>query len=273
VSLVAAYGALVLVQAALVLVPGRPPRLLASRALGLTIPAGAMVVGVALARTRDGSDSLATIAAVATPLLAAGCGWARGWRVPVLPALGVVPLYWLAWTAQGTLAGDAAGVVLIAGAFLAATGIVAGLAPGRSLIAGLVLLVALDVFLVWGNHQVAPAMQSLADATPPAVTQGGHPLPSLQQIDFGPATMGWLDFAAPALLGLIVARKRQAAVATGVAASAWGLLLFVTSPIAATPPVIAGLLAARQRREGSRAGGTRLDPRQAASRREPVEAA
>src|SRR5436309_2182103 len=112
-GLVASYGALVAVQAGLVLVPGRPRRIVASRLLGLAIPAAALVVGVALARTAGG------------------------------------------------------------------------------------------------------------------------------------ATMGWLDFAAPALLGLLVARRRGAALATGLAGAAWGLLLFATSPIAATPPVLAGLAAGR----------------------------
>ena len=76
----------------------------------------------------------------------------------------------------------------------------------------------------------------------------GRPLPSLQQVDFGTITMGWLDLAAPALLGLLVTRRGRAAAATGLAAGAWGLLLIVTSPIAATPPVLAGLAAGRQRR-------------------------
>jgi hypothetical protein len=86
-------------------------------------------------------------------------------------------------------------------------------------------------------------MTALQAAVPPA--PAGRPLPELQQIDFGSATMGWLDFAAPALLGLLVVRRRTAALTTGVAAALWGLLLFVTSPIAATPPVLAGLLAGR----------------------------
>jgi hypothetical protein len=55
-------------------------------------------------------------------------------------------------------------------------------------------------------------------------------------VDFGSATMGWLDFAAPALLGLLVQRRAAAGVAVGVAAGLWGLLLFATSPIAATRP-------------------------------------
>jgi hypothetical protein len=89
-------------------------------------------------------------------------------------------------------------------------------------------------------------MNALQAAAPPTI---GRQLPSLQQIDFGDATMGWLDFAAPALLGLLVVKRLRAAVATGLTAGAWGLLLFVTSPIAATPPVLAGLVAGSGRRQ------------------------
>jgi hypothetical protein len=117
-------------------------------------------------------------------------------------------------------------------------------APPSWLTAGLVLLVVLDAILVWGDRQVEPTMTALQAAVPPA--PAGRPLPELQQIDFGSATMGWLDFAAPALLGLLVRRRLTAAVTTGVAAALWGLLLFVTSPIAATPPVLAGLVAGRR---------------------------
>jgi hypothetical protein len=252
----------VLVQAVLVLAPGRPRRLGSSRLLGLAIPVAALVVGVVVAQAAGGADFLTALAAVATPLLAAGAGWARGWRLPWLAALCVPPLYAVAWLRPDTWAADAAGVALIAGACLAITGLVAGAAPRPWLTAGLVLLVVLDVILVWGDRQVEPTMTALQAAAPPTV---GRPLPSLQQIDFGSATMGWLDFAAPALLGLLVRRKAAAALATGVAAGLWGLLLFATSPIAATPPVLAGLAAgsgrttprARRRGRGSpRAAGT-----------------
>jgi hypothetical protein len=120
------------------------------------------------------------------------------------------------------------------------TGVVGALAPRSWLVAGLVLLVLLDVVLVWGNRQVEPAMNALQAAAPPTI---GRRLPELQQVDFGSASMGWLDLAAPALLGLLVAKRLRAAVATGLAAGAWGLLLLATSPIAATPPVLAGLVA------------------------------
>jgi hypothetical protein len=248
----ASYGVLVVVQSALVLAPGRPRRLFTSRSLGLAVPAGALVVGIAVARTSGGADFLTALASVATPVLAAGAGWARLWRLPWLPTLCVPPLYALAWLRPDTLAGDAAGTALIAGACLAATGIVAGVAPQSWLTAGLVLLVVLDVVLVWGDRQVEPTMTALQAAAPPTV---GRPLPELQQIVFGSATMGWLDFAAPALLGLLVVRRVAAAVATGVAAGLWGLLLFATSPIAATPPVLAGLIAGRGSRRRTPARG------------------
>jgi hypothetical protein len=238
---------LVLVQALLVLAPGRPPRLVSSRSLGLFIPAAALVIGVAVAQLGGGADFLTALAAVGTPLLAAGAGWARGWRLPWLPALCVPPLYAVAWLRPDAWTSDAAGVALIAGACLAITSLVAGIAPPSWLTAGLVLLVVLDVILVWGNRQVEPTMSALQAAAPPTI---GRPLPELQQVEFGPATMGWLDLAAPALLGLLVQRRVAAAVSTGVAAGLWGLLLFATSPIAATPPVLVGLIAGQKLRAG-----------------------
>jgi len=239
-GLVPSYGLLVAVQGALVLVPGRPRRIASSRALGLLVPAAAMAVGVALASSTGGADFLTALAAVVTPILAAGAGWARGWPRPWIPALLVVPLYALAWLRPDHLDGQAAGVALIAGACLAVTGVVAALAPRSWLVVGLVLLVVLDCVLVWGDRTVGPAMNTLEATVPPSI---GRPLPSLQQAVLGSATMGWLDFAAPALLALLVQRRAAAAAATAVAGWAWGLLLIATSPIAATPPVLAGLLA------------------------------
>jgi hypothetical protein len=244
VSFVPSYAVLVLVQTALVLAPGRPRHLWSSRVLGLAIPAAALVVGVVLAQASGGASFLAALAAFATPALAAAAGWARGWPLPWLTVLVVPPLYALAWLRPDALDGETAGMVLIAGACLAVAGVVGSLAPRSWLVAGLVLLVVLDCVLVWGDRQVEPTMNALRAAAPPTI---GRQLPSLQQIDFGDATMGWLDFAAPALLGLLVARRFVAAVATGLTAGAWGLLLFATSLIAATPPVLAGLVAGSRR--------------------------
>jgi len=242
---VTSYGALVVVQASLVALPVRPWRMASSRLLGLVIPASTLVVGVAIARASGGADFLTALATIATPLLAAGAGWARGWRAPWAAVPASAGLYLIAWREPGT-AGDAAGVLLISGACLTAAAVVAALAPESWLTVGLIGLVILDCVFVWGDRQVGPAMQALQGATPPSVGTS-TPLPALQQAEFGTATMGWLDFAAPALLAILVRHRLRAAVATGVAAGLWGLLLLVTSPIAATPPVLAGLAAGRVR--------------------------
>jgi hypothetical protein len=247
---VPSYLGLVLAQAVLVLLPVRPWRLASSRVLGLVVPAAALVLGVTIARASGGADFLTALAAVATPVLAAAAGWTRGWRLPWLPAVVVPVLYLLAWLRPGTIAADAAGVALISGACLTVTALVAALAPGSWLTAGLVGLVILDCIFVWGDRQVEPAMHALQAAAPPSV---GRPLPALQQAEFGSATMGWLDFAAPALLAILTRDRMRAAVATGVAGAAWGLLLLVTSPIAATPPILAGLLAGGRREVARRA--------------------
>src|SRR5438270_2999076 len=183
----ASYGVLVLVQGALVLAPGRPRRLVSSRALGLTIPVAALVAGVTVAQIGSGADFLTALAAVATPLLAAAAGWARGWRLPWLPAVFVPPVYAVAWVRPDAWASDLAGVALIAGACLAMTGLVGGVAPQSWLTGGLVLLVVLHVILVWGDRQVEPTINALQSAVPPTI---GRPLPDLQQVDFGSATMG-----------------------------------------------------------------------------------
>jgi hypothetical protein len=54
--------------------------------------------------------------------------------------------------------------------------------------------------------------------------------------------MGWLDFVAAALLGVIARARLRAAVVTGIAAGAWGLLLLVTATVPATVPTLTGLL-------------------------------
>src|SRR5207253_10080682 len=116
--------------------------------------------------------------------------------------------------------------------------LVARVAPAWSIAAGLVLVAVVDVVLVWGTRQVEPATTALHAAELPAI-------PRLQDATFGSATMGWLDLLAPALLGGVARAKLRAAVVTGLAAGAWGLLLLVTPTVPATVPTLAGLLAAR----------------------------
>jgi hypothetical protein len=195
-------------------------------------------------------------------LAAAGgifCGSSRWWLWPPAAA----GLWLAAWLASG-LTRDAAGMALIAGACLAVASAAALVAPAWSIRAGLVALAALDVILVWATTGVREATDALQGVALPHAA--GTPLPSLQQATFGSAVMGWLDLLAPALLGVVAAGRRKlgAAAITGLAAGAWGLLLYVTSEVAATVPVLAGLgfaaVHARRSRlrhplEPARAGG------------------
>jgi hypothetical protein len=228
------------------------------------VPAALLGAGVLIIDlVPRGPHALALLATFGTPVLAAAGGLFRGsprwWLWPPV----VAGLWVAAWLAHG-LVRDGAGVALIAGACLAGASAAAAVAPACSIRVGLVGLAALDVILVWGTTGVREATDALqAVALPHAA---GTPLPSLQQATFGSAVMGWLDLLAPALLGVVVAGRRKlgAAAVTGVAAGLWGLLLFVTSEVAATVPVLAGLAfaAADARRsrlrhplEPARAGG------------------
>jgi hypothetical protein len=228
------------------------------------VPAALLAAGVVvLDLVPRGPHYLALLATIGTPALAAVGGLFLGsshwWLWPPAAA----GLWIAAWLAHG-LVQDAAGVALIAAACLAAASAAATVAPAWSIRAGLVGLAALDVVLVWGTTGVQQATNALQTVALPQAA--GTPLPSLQQATFGSAVMGWLDLLAPALLGVVVAGRRKlgAAAVVGIAAGAWGLLLFVTSEVAATVPVLAGLAFAtadarrsrlRHPLEPARAGG------------------
>jgi hypothetical protein len=214
-------------QALTVLLPRTRAR--GDRLIWAVAPALALAIGVGVLRlVAGGPHALALLGAVATPALA-GAGRVKA---PVALALWLV-----AWLASGRLA-QAAAVALVALAATTIAEVAARLAPRRALALGLVLLAILDVVLVWGTPQVEPASRALHAAPLPAG------IPALQDATFGGAMMGWLDFVAPALLGVVVLHRFRAAVVTGVAAGAWALLLFVTGTIPATVPVLAGLLCA-----------------------------
>jgi hypothetical protein len=230
----------------------------------LVVPAALLGAGVLIINVvPQGPHWLARIATFGTPVLAAAGGRVKGsprwWLWPPAAA----GLWLVAWLAGG-LVQDAAGLTLIGGACLAAASAIATVAPASSIRAGLVALAVLDVILVWGTPSVQQATTTLENL--PVPHAAGMSLPILQQATFGSALMGWLDLLAPALLGVVVAERRKlaAAVATGVAAGLWGLLLLTTSEVAATVPVLAGLALAsahaRRRRLGhplepARAGG------------------
>lgn len=204
--------------------------------LGLIAPAAALGIGILVLRVlAGGPHALALVGAVVTPVLAA----ARWRRAPF-----AVGLWLIAWLADGLVA-QAAAVALIVLAAATVAELAASVAPTWSVSAGLVVLCAVDVILVWATPQVGPASTALHRA--PLPTAAGHPIPRLGDATFGSAMMGWLDFAAAALLGVVAGRRLRAAVATGLAAGAWGLLLIVTSTVPATVPALVGLVASRIR--------------------------
>jgi hypothetical protein len=232
--------------------------------LWVAVPAALLGAGVAIINlVPHGPHVLALIATFGTPVLAAAGGIFKGssrWWLWPPAALG---LWFAAWLASG-LVRDAAGTALIAIACLAAASAIAMVAPAWSIRVGLVALAALDVILVWGTPSVEQATTTLE--TVPIPHAAGRSLPVLQQAIFGSALMGWLDLLAPALLGVVVVGRTKliAAAITGLAAGLWGLLLFVTSEVAATVPVLAGLAFAavdarrgrlRHPLEPARAGG------------------
>jgi len=222
------------VQAATVLLPRDATTRGRFGWVGAALPAVALAIGVIVLRVlAGGPHALALLAAVATPALAA----ANRRRAPV-----AVVLWLVAWLGHGLLA-QGCEVVLIALAAVTIAELAATVAPAGALAVGLVVLAVVDVVLVWGTQQVGPATQALPQAGVPSAA--GHPIPRLQDATFGGATMGWLDLVAPALLGAAVHYRARAAVATGLAAGAWGLLLLVTSTVPATVPTLAGLLVGR----------------------------
>jgi hypothetical protein len=252
------------VQAGVVAVPARQARRQGRSWIWLAVPAALLGAGVLIINlVPEGPHTLALLGTFGTPVLAAAGGVFKGsprWWLWPSAALG---LWLVAWLASG-LVSNAAGTTLIALACLAAASAIAMVAPAWSIKVGLVCLAALDVILVWGTPSVERASTTLANT--PIPHAAGRSLPALQQVSFGSAYMGWLDLLAPALLGVVVAGRTKlgAAVVTGLAAGLWGLLFYVTSTVAATVPVLAGLafgaVDARRSRlrhplEPARAGG------------------
>ncbi len=212
------------------------------RLAGILVPALLLAAGVVILDfVSGGPRALALLATFGTPVLAAAGGVLAGRRWWWLWPPAAAGLWLVAWLAHG-LVQDTAGLVLVALACLAAASGAGRVLPASSIRIGLVALAALDVILVWGTTSVNRATTTLETVVLPHAA--GTPLPSLQQVTFGSALMGWLDVLAPALLGVVVAGGREkygAAVATGIAAGLWGLLFFVTPEVAATVPVLAGL--------------------------------
>lgn len=231
-------GCLSLLQALLVALP-RPAELPAlSRlrsgwwALWLPLPI-AVVVG-AIALDSASARFLTYLALVAVPPFAAlALGFVvRGAR-PWFAVL-AVPLFAIAWAAEGTLGGNAAATALTALACISLGWLLACVVPPRWLKLGIFAMAAIDVYLVSGDLLQQP--NAVLNAVAPAAN-----LPRLQLVHFGSAVMGFGDVFVAATLGALLARDRRlqlrGALIAAVVGCAFDLLFFAVNELPATVPI------------------------------------
>ncbi len=231
-------GALSLVQAALVAAPKAPAtqilRRLQSRWWALVLPLSIVVVISAIALESASARFLTYLALVAVPpLAAAALAWlVRGPRAWL--ALLVIPLFALAWAAEGSLGGEMAALALTA--LSCVTPRLAGCLRGAAgwLKLGIYAMAAVDAWLVFSNLLQEP--NSVLNAAAPAAD-----LPRLQIASFGSAVMGFGDLFVAATLGALLASDRrlqlQGAALAAIICPAFDLLFFAVDQTPATVPI------------------------------------
>ncbi len=243
-------GVLSLVQAALVALPKAPAtrllRELQSRWWALVLPLSIVVVVSAIALESASARFLTYLALAAVPpLAAAALAWlihgARHWL-----ALLAVPLFVLAWAAEGSLSGETAALVLSALACVSLGWLVACVVPPRWLKPGIYAMAVIDAWLVFSNLLQEP--NAVLNAAAPAAD-----LPRLQLASFGSSVMGFGDLFVAATLGALLASDRrlqlQGAALAAVICPAFDLLFFFVNQTPATVPIALTLAALELRRK------------------------
>jgi len=209
-------------------------RQLQSRWWALVLPLSIVVVVSAIALESASANFLTYLALVAVPpLAAAALGWlvhgARSWL-----ALLAVPLFALAWVAEGSLSGETAALALSALACVSLGWLVACVVPPRWLKLGIYAMAAIDAWLVFSNLLQEP--NAILNAAAPAAD-----LPRLQLASFGSAVMGFGDLFVAATLGALLASDRrlqlQGAALAAVICPAFDLLFFFVDQTPATVPI------------------------------------
>ena len=254
-------GALSLVQALLVAVPKAPStsllRRLRSNWWALVLPLSIVVVISGIALESASARFLTYLALVAVPpLAAAALAWLlRGSRPPL--ALLVLPLFAIAWAAEGALGGETAALCLSALACVTLGWLVACLVPARWLRLGIYVMAAIDAWLVGTNLLQEP--NSVLNAAAPAAD-----LPRLQFASFGSAVMGFGDLFVAATLGALLASDRRLQLRGAMLAAAiclgFDLLFFAVDELPATVPIaltLAALELTAKTRSGLRAQQSR----------------
>lgn len=227
-----------LVQALLVAIPKGPSttllRRLRSNWWALVLPLSIIVVVSAIALESASAHFLTYLALVAVPpLAAAALAWlSRGARPR--HALLVIPLFTVAWAAEGGLAGETAALALSALACVSLGWLVACVVPPKWLKIGIYVMAAVDAYLIASNLLQEP--NATLNAAAPAAD-----LPRLQFASFGSAVMGFGDLFIAATLGALLASDRhlqlRGAALAAIICPAFDLVFFWIDQTPATVPI------------------------------------
>jgi len=152
----------------------------------------------------------------------------------------VIPLFALAWAAEGALSGETAALALTALACVTLGWLVACIVPSPWLKLGIYAMAAVDAYLVGTNLLQEP--NAALNAAAPAAD-----LPRLQLANFGSAVMGFGDLFIAATLGALLASDRrlqlQGAALAAIICPAFDLLFFWVDQTPATVPIALTLAA------------------------------
>jgi hypothetical protein len=238
-------GVLSLVQALLVALPKAPSTTLLQRLRSnwwaLVLPLSIVLVVGGIALESASARFLTYLALVAVPpLAAAALAWlVHGARYGL--ALLAIPLFAIAWAAEGALGGETAALALSALACVSLGWLVACVVPPRWLKLGIYVMAAIDAWLVGTNLLQEP--NAVLNAAAPAAD-----LPRLQFASFGSAVMGFGDLFIAATLGALLASDRRlqlrGALLAAIICPAFDLLFFWVDQTPATVPIaltLAGL--------------------------------
>lgn len=268
-SFAVSIATLSLLQAALVALPWprAPFAWMPESPWWALMPAGSIVVVVfGIELLPDSADALAWLAlAVVPPLAALALGMLVHGSRPVW-ALAALPLFAVAWAAQGSLSGEIAASALSALACVSLGWLLVSVVPAAWLRWGIYAMAAIDAVLVAAEILQGPS-GVLVSADP-----GG--LPRLQVLEFGAARMGFGDAFLAATLGCLLAASRlpsptglkqgsrrpesarrqwEAAGLVAVLGLGFDLLFFAFDTLPATVPVAVALALVewRSRRQAS----------------------
>ena len=231
--------ALAILQAACVALPraGAPAWLARLRgpAWALIAPASIVVVIAAISVASAVADALTWLALVAVPPLAAvAIGRAAHHAKPSLAAPLTAALLAVAWAAKGSLAGDATAALLTALSCVALGWLLAAVTPPPALKVGIVVMAAIDAYLVFSHELQGPNATLIAAAPLPS-------LPQLQSVQLNGASLGYGDLFVAGVFGAVLAVERRpqlrAALLVLALATAFDLLFWVFDELPATVPV------------------------------------